>query len=320
VIGLTVVALGTSAPEMAVTLMSALSGQADIAFGNAIGSSTCNVLLILGSSASIMPLMVERTLLRVDVPIMIAAALFMALMASDGLLSRADGLIFLAGLSAYILLSIRLESRAAAAAPARSAPAAPASIPWCLTLIAAGLVMLVTGSRWLVIGAVDLARALGISELVIGLTIVAVGTSLPELATSIMAAIRKEREIAVGNVVGSNIFNILGVLGIAGAFSPEGIHVAPAAMEFDVPVMIAVFCACLPIFFTDYCISRLEGGLLLLYYVAYTTFLILDARSHVALPTFAWVMLTLVLPFTALVLVLDTLRSLVRARHGAGGS
>jgi cation:H+ antiporter len=173
--------------------------------------------------------------------------------------------------------------------------------------------MLVSGAQWLVEGAVAIARLLGVSELIIGLTIVAVGTSLPELATSVVAAIRRERDIAVGNAIGSNIFNILSVLGLTALVAPNGVAVSPAALNFDLPVMIAVAVACLPVFFNSYRIERWEGVMFLGYYVAYTAYLALAATEHEALPLFSSVMLWFVIPLTAVTLLVVTVRTL-RAR------
>jgi cation:H+ antiporter len=179
-----------------------------------------------------------------------------------------------------------------------------------LFYIAGGLALLIVGSRWLVDGAIAIARSFGLSEVVIGLTIVAAGTSLPELATSVVASIRGERDIAVGNVVGSNIFNILAVMGLSGAVSPMGLPVSPAILSFDIPVMMAVAIACLPIFFTGNLISRREGILFLFYYVAYTVYLILASTQHDSLPLYSTAMLYFVLPLTVVTLITITWRSL----------
>lgn len=309
-IGLTVVAFGTSAPELAVSVMASLQGEADLSFGNVVGSNIFNTLFILGISAAITPLVVAQKLVRTDIPIMIAAALIMTGLAWEGLIGRLDGAILFAGLLAYIFFSVR-EAWKEKSTEVRDEyargleghlPKKRHSSLLNIVYVAFGLACLVIGSRWLVAGAVDIARILGLSELIIGLTIVAVGTSLPEVATSVLAAVRGERDIAVGNVVGSNIFNILGVLGLAGIVSPVGISISSSAMRFDVPVMIAAFIACLPIFFAGYRISRWQGLLLLGYYVAYAAFLVLDATQHSALPVFSRVMLTFVIPITALTL------------------
>jgi cation:H+ antiporter len=165
-------------------------------------------------------------------------------------------------------------------------------------------------------GAVQVATLLGVSELIIGLTVVAVGTSLPEIATSVLASLRGERDIAVGNVVGSNLFNILSVLGISAVISPPGIPVAHAALTFDIPVMIAVAAACLPIFFTGHLIARWEGAVFLAYYAAYTLYLVLDATNHDALPAFSTTMIVFVLPITAV--TLGILAAGALARRGSG--
>ncbi|OHC31832.1 MAG: sodium:calcium antiporter, partial [Pseudomonadales bacterium RIFCSPLOWO2_02_FULL_63_210] len=285
VIGLTVVAFGTSAPETAVSIQAAMNGSGDLAIGNVIGSNIANVLLILGMTALIAPLIVSRQLIRLDVPIMIGASLVVYALAWDGGLSRLDGALLFAGVVAYsgflIISSLRDKSAAADDEFAKEfgLHQAPKPYAWLinLVLIVAGLVLLVSGSNFLVEGAVSLARALGLSELIIGLTVVAIGTSLPELATSIMAAFRGERDIAVGNIVGSNIFNLLCVLGLASLVSPLAISVSPNALAFDFPVMIAVAVACLPIFFSGYRINRWEGLLFLAYYLAYTLYLVLFA-------------------------------------------
>jgi len=176
--------------------------------------------------------------------------------------------------------------------------------------IIVGLTMLVVGSNWLIDGAVSIARGLGVSELVIGLTLVAVGTSLPELATSVLASLRGERDIAVGNVVGSNIFNILAVLGLTALVASDGVRVAPSVLYFDLPVMIAVAITCLPIFFTGYSISRFEGLLFLGCYGAYVAYLIMAAQQHDALPVLSEVMLLFVIPLLVLTLVVMVTRQI----------
>ena len=311
VIGLTVVAYGTSAPEMAVSVASALKGQGDLAFGNVVGSNLFNVLFILGLSATIAPLFVNRQLLRLDVPVMIGVAGLGFVLALDGTIGRLDGMLLLLGAVAYTLLLIRLARREPSPPPAAAARA-PLPLAVQVVLIVAGLGALVLGSRWLVAGAVAVARWLGLSELVIGLTIVAAGTSLPEVASSIVAAVRGEREIAVGNVVGSSIFNVLAVLGLAGAVAPDGVAAAPAALRFDVPVMLAASLACLPIFFTGGRISRAEGWLLLGTWLAYTTYLVLDAQGHDALPAYSAALLYFAAPLVVVTLAVLTFRALGR--------
>jgi len=317
VIGLTVVAFGTSAPETAVSVQAALNGSGDIAIGNVVGSNIANVLLILGVTALVAPLVVSRQLIRLDVPIMIGASLVTFGLAWDGELSRIDGALLFAAVVAYTLFLI-ISSRREKAAEADDEfakefglhePAKPHAGLINAGLVIAGLVLLVVGSNFLVEGAVALARALGLSELVIGLTVIAVGTSLPELATSIMAAFRGERDIAVGNIVGSNIFNLLCVLGLASLVSPQAIGVSSNALAFDFPVMIAVAVACLPIFFAGYCIKRWEGALFLAYYVAYTLYLVLTSTGRPFAETFGDAMIGYALPLTAITLLVIAARA-----------
>jgi len=316
VVGLTVVAFGTSSPEMAVSVQSAQSGQVDLALGNVVGSNIFNVLFILGVSALVVPLLVHQQLIRQEVPIMLGASLLLWALAADGDLARWEGGLLAGLIVAYTLLIIRQSRRESAAEAAASGEAASGEANGDLDrkwdrhwgvqvlLILVGLAALVVGSRWLVEAAVGFARELGVSEMVIGLTIVAAGTSLPEVATSLMAAIRGERDIAVGNVVGSNIFNILGVLGVSALVAPASLPVSPAMLAFDLPVMVAVALACLPIFFTGNTIARWEGGLFFAYYLAYTGYLILLASQHDALVTFSSVMAGFVLPLTFVTLAI----------------
>ena len=317
IIGLTVVAFGTSAPEMAVSTQSAFLGQGDIAIGNVIGSNIFNVLGVLGLSALITPLLVSRQLVRLDVPLMIAAGFLAWFLALDGSYSRLDGLILFACIISYtgylIISSLKAwkPGQALQSDEEYSAQVNPHRYATLMNTayILAGLALLVTGSDLLVSGAVSLAQALGLSELVIGLTIIAVGTSLPELATSLIAAWKGERDIAVGNIVGSNLFNLLAVLGLAGLVSPEKIAVARSAIEFDFPVMMAVMVACLPIFFAGYRINRWEGALFLSYYVAYTAYLIMQSNGDSFANTFADAIIGYVVPLTAITLFVIAARA-----------
>lgn len=316
VIGLTVVAFGTSSPELAVSVKSALAGQSGIAVGNVVGSSIFNVLFILGLSALIVPLVVSQQLVRLDVPLVVVLSALTFVFALDGVISQGEGAVLVTGLVVYVGFLIYHSRRTSAPAEEEAARALDAERSGGLTnvvLVVVGLVLLVLGSRWLVDAAVVFAAYLGVSEVVVGLTIVAVGTSLPEVVTSIVAAIRGERDIAVGNVVGSNIFNLLCVLGIASLVAPGGVEVSPGIVRFDLPVMVAVALACLPVFFTGGVISRTEGALLLGYYAAYTAYLLLAATHHDRLPGFQTAMLYFVLPLTGLVLLVAVVREL-RAR------
>jgi cation:H+ antiporter len=321
VVGLTVVAYGTSAPELMVSVRAALQGESAVSVGNVVGSNIFNVLFILGASALIRPLVVAQQLVSWDVPIMIAVSCLAFLFAGDGEIERGEGALLLLGAAAYTVLAIRQsrrESRAVKSEYDRElgapAPSSLSGILVQLSLLAAGLGLLMLGARQVVDAAVQLARNVGVSELLISLTIVAAGTSLPEVATSILATIRGERDIAVGNVVGSNIFNVLCVLGASGLVASQGLPVPEAAVRFDIPVMIAVAAACLPVFFTGHLIARWEGSLFLAYYVVYTVYLILSATGHARLSSFSTLMLGFVIPLTAVTLLVVTVRQL-RARQ-----
>lgn len=319
IIGLTVVAFGTSAPELAVSLNASLNGQADIALGNVIGSNICNVLLILGISAVIAPLVVAQQLVRLDVPIMIGVSALMMFFGLDNQLSRSDGLILFVGGLAYtlfLLVQSRKEKNPVIQDEyeqfgARSLSIKETSLSALLFFL--GMTMLVVGSRWLVESAVSIATSLGASPLVIGLTVIALGTSLPELATSVMATVRGERDLAVGNVIGSNIFNILVVIGLASAVSDSGIYISNSAQRFDIPVMLAVAIMCLPIFFTDNQVSRREGILLLCYYVLYVGYLVANAAN----PDSIWTgsISVIVVPLTLLMLGLLSWRTWLTFRR-----
>lgn len=321
VIGLSVVAFGTSAPELAVSVLSAYRGQPDIAVGNVIGSNIVNILLILGLSAVVAPLMVGARVIKVEVPIMVGTAVLFVLLSLDGQLSRWDGLLLVVlfgGYVAWMARSARVEPELAEELSEEveelTKPATRIDYLKMLGLIVVGIAGLTLGSDWLIRGAVAVARSIGVSELVIGLTIVAIGTSLPELATSVIASLRGERDISVGNVVGSNIFNILSVLGFSSLVAPVGIKVAPSIFYFDAPVMIAVSLACFPIFFNGFQIKRWEGAVFVGYYIAYTVYLILKASHHDLLDEYRFVMGWFVLPLTFLTLLVTTLFAWQRYR------
>lgn len=373
VIGLTVVAYGTSAPELAVSVQAGLDGNDGIAVANVIGSNIFNVLFILGVCAVIQPLTVSRQLVKTDVPIMILASLLVAGLALDGKLLAWEGMILVAGVVVYTIWSIRksrAESKALvdeqAAAIETIAGVSPiwpaitigvallaglgyaqgwfeivetALVVWGAVMfvsgsvfgrggrtqlgdyshqagfIVLGLGILVLGARWLVSGAISLATTLGIDEAVIGLTIVAAGTSLPEVATSLVATIRGQRDIAIGNVVGSNIYNLLAILGVSSLVTPGGLVVAPSMLAVDLWVMVAVAAACLPIFFSGFLIRRWEGALFLACYIAYTLWLILASAQSEQLERFGQAMLWFFLPLVTVAVVATGLRALHRGDH-----
>lgn len=305
VVGLTVVAYGTSAPEAAVTVTAALEGGGDVGLGNVVGSGLFNVLVVLGISALVAPLTVSRQVIRTEVPIMIGTTALFWLLCLDGALGRADGVLLVTLMFSYTGYTVwagrRNQPSVAEALEGRPASAAD----WAIRIgfVLAGLVLLVLGSTWLVEGALVTARRLGISELILGLTVVAAGTSLPEVAASVVASLRGQREIAVGNVIGSNIFNVLFAVGSAALFSPQALAVPPAMIAFDLPLLVAVQVACLPIFFRFARIERWEGALFLAGYGAYLAYIILDASGHDALEGFTTIMVEFVLPFVAVTLI-----------------
>jgi cation:H+ antiporter len=302
VVGLTVVAFGTSAPELSVSVMSGIEGKSELALGNIVGSNICNVLLILGLSAMVSPLIVNRQLIRLDVPVMIVASVVFCLMCLDGKIGFLDGLILSSAVIAYTWWLIRSSRREQQETDESAEDPGPIwiNVVW----IGVGLGLLVLGSRFLVESAITIAQHFQISETVIGLTIVAVGTSLPELATSVIASIRGQRDIAVGNVVGSNVFNLLAVGGFTGLLSPAGITVPSAVMAFDLPFMLAVALACFPIFIRGFVITRWNGLFFFSYYIVYTTYLIMGATNHDQLPLMSKVLLEFLAPLTGVMLVL----------------
>ena len=254
VIGLTIVAYGTSTPELAVSLQANWSGEASLAIGNVIGSNIFNVLFILGISSVITPLIVAQQLIRLDVPLMVFLSILVLAIGWNGSIDRLEGILLTLGGIAYTLFLLKKGNQEEEAVQeeyteeehpwVNQIPLPPMVVNWIL--VAVGIGLLVLGSRFLIQSSIAIAEHFGLSRLIIGLTIVATGTSLPELATSVVASLRGKRDIAVGNVIGSNIFNILVVLGASSAFSPQGLAVSEAALRLDIPVMIAVAVACLP--------------------------------------------------------------------------
>ncbi|MBI1398489.1 MAG: calcium/sodium antiporter [Betaproteobacteria bacterium] len=308
-ISLTVVAYGTGAPELAVSSVASWSGDGDLALGNVVGSNIFNVLVVLGVSSLIGPLLISRQILKLDLPVMIGASVLLLVLSRDGNLGLLDCLALITCFAIYATLHWRMArresraSRATGGADAQHPDATGRAYARELGLILFGLVMLVTGSHWLVEGASALADAMGASHTLVGLAIVAPGTGLPELATSVVASLRGERDIAVGNIIGSNTFNILAVLGVSGLVSRTGFHVAPALLSFDMPVMVGIALACFPIFLNDLRLGRLEGIALTFYYGVYLAYLVLDATNSGLLPGFDTVVRYGIVPVTVLGLV-----------------
>ncbi len=281
-IGLTVVSFGTSAPEFAVSLQSGFAGQPDILMGNVIGSNIANVLLILGLTSIFVPLIVHESLIRMDVPIMIALSGLLYVMVLDGQLVRLESGFLAVLLFGYLGLLFWMNKKGGKASiDLNQAAELEHETPiWKdLLYVGVGLVGLVFGARWLVTGAIDIAEYFGVSELIIGITIVAIGTSLPELATSIVAAIRGEKDIAVGNVVGSNIMNILVVLGVSGAILPVDIPIQASSIRIDLPFMLIVALCCFPVMIGGFTIHRWEGLLLFGWFIAFMVYSVLSVKS-----------------------------------------
>ncbi|UZJ62900.1 calcium/sodium antiporter [Pseudomonas sp. KU26590] len=310
-LGLTVVALGSSAPQLAVGLQAAFTDSTDIAVGSVIGSNIFNVLVTLGLSALIIPLRVARQLVRVDLPLMIAATALVAALAWNGELSGLDGVVLLLGMAAYLFVVVRQFAHGARHVPRTDLE--PRRRLWPLlgrlALMACGLALLTLGSHLLVSAAVSVALDLGLSERVIGLTVIAVATSLPALMTSLVAALRGERDIAVGNIIGSNLFNLLGVLGITALISTGPLSISPNALDFDLPVMLGVAALCVPLFYSGYRITRLEGLLLLGLYAVYGLHIVSFTTGMPLAERLERLMIHYALPVIALCVVVGTVRA-----------
>lgn len=274
VIGLTVVAFGTSAPELVVSINASLEGQGDISIGNVVGSNIFNICVILGLSAMVHPLKAKTQLLKIDIPIMIIASALFTILFWNGHIGRLEGALFFSGIIFYTLFSLYFARKKKETGDIPNEQI-NISTHWYFDLffIVGGLTILVFASRLLVDNAVYIAKYIGISEAVIGLTIVAAGTSMPELATSIVAAMKKNPEIAIGNIVGSNIFNILAILGLSSLIKPI---TAPHVNYIDMFVMLGVSLLVLPIAKTGHKISRKEGILFFFIYIIYIIYLLQD--------------------------------------------
>lgn len=279
-LGLTVVSVGTSAPELAIGITASLQGSGSLAVGNIAGTNVLNILFILGLSALLQPLPLSMQIFKLELPVIVATAALMIGLAWDGVLSRMNGVVMFGAAILYTVALIRLSRRESQATQQEFKDMYGAGNDtvtrnlWRIrakygAVLAVGLVFSVLGADWLVDGAVGIARRLGISEAIIGLTIVAIGTSAPELVTTIVATLKDERDVAVGNLLGSSIYNILVILGITCMVSPEGVPVERQFMIIDIPLMAGVALACVPVFITGRCVSRLEGGLFVTVYLIY---------------------------------------------------
>lgn len=319
VIGLTVVAFGTSAPELAVSVKAAFSGQAELAIANVVGSNTFNVLFILGLAALISPLIISRQLIRQDVPVMLAVSVVAVLMTLNGDINKIEAGILVLGLIAYTVLLFWQGKKSGNSAAGEVGEMLQEQTPtWKnVLLVVGGLTLLVLGARALVGSAVSIATEWGVNEAVIGLTIVAAGTSLPEVMTSVVATIKGERDIAVGNVVGSNIFNILCVLGVSGLVSPTPLMAGEQLAQIDLPVMLAVAALCVPFFFTGAALTRLEGAVFLTLYIAYVWYLVALSLKLDYLAGLQNAIVLALLPAVALFVAASVVRELVTRRKGA---
>lgn len=283
-IGLTVVSIGTSLPELAVGVTAATEGSGALAVGNIAGTNVVNILFILGLSALIRPLAIGQRTLRFDLPVMAGAALLLWLLAADGVLSRLDGLILACGAVVYtvaLILISRRESRATVAEYAEAFPqpdepakAGGGSLFQHAATTFTGIAVVILGAEWLVGGAVGIARELGVSDALIGLTIVAIGTSAPELVTTVVSTVRGERDIAIGNLLGSSVYNILLILGITCLVPAHGLALTHNLVSVDIPIMVAASLVCIPIFVTGRRVHRAEGAAMVAAYLGYLTFLL----------------------------------------------
>ncbi|QXI19987.1 calcium/sodium antiporter [Pseudomonas hamedanensis] len=314
IIGLTIVALGSSAPQMAVSLQAAMANNPDIAVGSVVGSSIFNILVTLGLSALVIPLRVSRQLVRLDIPLMIGASLLVFVLAWNKDIGRFDGLLLLGALALYLGLLFR-QSRHSARPHTERPHNAQQSWLISALMILGGLAMLVFAGHLLLGAAVAVATDLGLSERVIGLTVVAVGTSLPELATSLIAALRGQRDIAVGNVIGANLFNLLGVLGLTALIAPMPLSVSPNALDFDLPVMLGVAALCLPVFYSGYRVTRAEGLLLLGLYLVYGLHVVSFTTGMPLAGKLERLMLFYVLPPLLMFLLFTSIRAWRRQHH-----
>ncbi len=283
VVGLTVVSIGTSTPELAVGIGAAVQDAGPLAVGNIVGTNIVNVLLILGMSALLQPLAIERRTLRFDLPLMTVSALALLMMAIDGTLTRQEGAVLVFSALVYTALLVtwsRQESRQVRAEYRNEygipvARRSAGEVAYAALMLVGGIAVVVLGSDWLVMGAVDLARMLGVSEALIGLTIVAVGTSSPELVTTIVGTLKGDRDIAIGNLLGSSIYNVLAILGITCLVPPAGLAVGPNLVGIDIPVMVAVTILAIPVFVSGRRVTRAEGLLFVTAYVVYVMYLLL---------------------------------------------
>jgi len=287
-IGLTIVAVGTSTPELAVGIDAALKGNGALAVGNIAGTNTVNILLIMGLSALLLPLTLQLQTLRNELPAMIFAALMLLFMSADGMLTRIEGALLVTSGLVYTWLILRAVRRegslvreefeaqyGSGAGAANAVSPQPNANRNALFMLLAGIAIIVGGADWFVEGTVELARLWGVSDAFIGLTVVAIGTSSPELVTTLVSTLHGQRDIAIGNLLGSSVYNIFIILGVTCLVPASGVPVPPELFRVDIPVMVGVTLVCAPVFVTGRRVSRLEGGLFVMAYAAYLAMLII---------------------------------------------
>lgn len=272
-VGLTVVSIGTSLPELAVGIDATLNDAGPLAVGNIAGTNIVNILLILGLSAALVPLALRPQTVRFDLPVMVISALLLLILCANGTLSRYDGLALVAIAVAYTVWSIRQELVTRDTLPLENHTAQDAgSMWWRGAQLVAGIGVVVIGAEWLVDGSVQVATDLGVSEALIGLTIIAIGTSAPELATTVMSTIRGDRDLAIGNLIGSSVYNVTFILGATALVRP--LEVTDELIRIDIPLMAAVALLCIPVFITGRKVTRAEGVGFVLVYCVYLGLLI----------------------------------------------
>lgn len=295
IIGLTVVAFGTSAPELAVSIQAGIDGQTDLMLGNIIGSNISNSLLILGIASLVIPIKVNVSIIKSDLPIMIGITMLVFYFALNGGISFWECLILSGLLITYLIYLARQGNPMSDEIPEKAEKKLSSSLLY-LFICVIGFILLIMGARWMIESALIFAEMAGVSELVIGLTVVAVGTSMPEIVVVLIAALKKERDIAVGSIIGSNILNLLAVLGVSGLFIQGSIPVQEILLHFDIPILIAVSLLFLPIFYTGHRLTRWEGGILLFFYISYIFYLYLSSTQNDLLSNFSFWMAYLVIP------------------------
>jgi cation:H+ antiporter len=283
VVGLTVVAIGTSMPELAIGVVAASEGSGALAVGNIAGANVINLLFVLGLSALILPLAIEMRTLRSELPVMAGAAILLWVLSANGVLSRIDGVVLVIGAIAYtcaVIWAARRETQAAAAEFADAYPADGAQTSsghrtvLHVGMMLGGIAVVVLGAQWLVDAAVGMARAFSVSDALIGLTVVALGTTAPELVTTVVSTLRGERDIAIGNLLGSSIYNILLILGVTCLVPAHGLELTPALVRIDIPIMVAATLVCIPIFISGRRVGRVEGAAMVAAYLAFLVFLL----------------------------------------------